>query len=402
MYDFFIGRQPVYDDKLDVFAYELLFRSNEAEQARTSSPKAATSQVILNTMMEMGWERMVGNRFAFIKVTRDFILSDLIMLLDKGRMVLEISENTPPDDEVVAALGTLATEGYSIALDNFIYDDAKLPFLHVAGFVKLNVLSLGADALRKQVELLRQHNVKLVAGKVETETDFKLCDELGIDYFQGNFLTKPNIVKDKRLPANRISVLQLLEKLQNPKVQLRDIGNLVREDLYLSYRLLRYINSSYFGFTRKVESIQHAMIMVGLERIRVWVSLIALSKLDDKPNALLITALSRAKMCELMAVSSNKDNIESYFTVGLFSVLDAIMERPMSVLLDVLPLSQEVNKALMNREGDMGTALQCVIDYEQGKWDAIKFDELDNRAIVGSYVHSLDWASELGADLLGS
>jgi EAL and modified HD-GYP domain-containing signal transduction protein len=402
MYDFFIGRQVIYDDKLAVFGYTLLLHSNDTDQIHRQESQSTASQIMLHTMLEMGWENMVGNRRAFIKVSRDFILSDLIMFLDKERMVLEISENTPPDDEVVAALGVLATEGYSIALSNFLYDEAKRPFLDVAEFVKLDVSSLGADALRGQIELLRKHNVKLVANMVETQRDFKLCDELGMDYFQGSFLTRPNIIKDKRLPANRICVLQLLEKLQNPKVQLRDIGSLVREDLYLSYRLLRYINSSYFGFPRKVESIQHAMIMVGLERIRVWVSLIALSKLDDKPNALLVTALSRAKMCELLAVSSNMDNIESYFTVGLFSVLDAIMERPMSDLLDTLPLSQDVNRALLNREGVMGMALQCVLDYEQGKWNAIKFDDLDNTTIVGSYVHSLDWASELGADLLGS
>lgn len=402
MYDFFIGRQVIYDDKLAVFGYTLLLHSNDTDQIHRQESQSTASQIMLNTMLEMGWENMVGNRRAFIKVSRDFILSDLIMFLDKERMVLEISENTPPDDEVVAALGVLATEGYSIALSNFLYDEAKRPFLDIADFVKLDVSSLGVDVLREQIELLRKYNVQLIANMVETQRDFKLCDELGMDYFQGNFLTRPNIIKDKRLPANRISVLQLLEKLQNPKVQLRDIGSLVREDLYLSYRLLRYINSSYFGFPRKVESIQHAMIMVGLERIRVWVSLIALSKLDDKPNALLVTALSRAKMCELLAVSSNKDNIESYFTVGLFSVLDAIMERPMSDLLDTLPLSQDVNRALLNREGVMGMALQCVLDYEQGKWNTIKFDDLDNRKIVGSYVHSLDWASELGADLLGS
>lgn len=399
MYDFFLGRQPIYNRSLSVIGYELLFRSSDQNVAAIPDSEVATSQVVLNAVLEMGLDRLVGPQRAFINVSREFVLHDYVLTLDKERVVLELVENQRIDDDLLARLRFLAHEGYWIALDNYVLLNSTRGLVDVARFIKLNVRGLSSEELRTQFDLLRGHQDKLIAERVQLPEEFELCDRLGFEYFQGFFLTQPSVVRGKRLPANRLAIVQLLAAIQHPETNEKRIEEIISKDLFLSYRLLRYINSAHFNLPNKIDSIHRALITIGIGKIKTWASLIALSKLDDKPHDLVITALARARMCEQLAQSVKREHPQSYFIVGLFSVLDAVMDQPMEAVLEALPLTDDIRVALTKRIGDMGDALRCVLAYERGHWLQVKFGNLDSSRIIESYLDAIDWAGDLGTEM---
>jgi len=400
MPDIFVGRQPIYTRELDVYAYELLFRSGESNRADITNGDRATSQVILNAFMEIGLDTVVGQKLAFINLTRDFILQDYSRVFPADRVVMEVLEDIPVDAELIAAVRRLSTQGYTIALDDFIYHDDLQPLVEIADIIKVDVLALDRMAVQEHAALLRQYNVKLLAEKVETQDDFKYCRDLGFDYFQGYFFCRPEIIKGQRVPANRLVTLQTLAKLQNPDVDFRELEEIISRDVSLSYKLLRVINSAFYALPRRVDSLRRALAMLGTRMITTWVSLIILSGIDDKPHELMVTAMVRAKMCEMLAQALAQAGKEAFFTVGLFSALDALMDSPMQEVLQSLPLSDDVKAALLSYEGLLGTALRCVLSYERGEWHEVHCASLDRAAITDAYLQAIAWAAETSSQLM--
>jgi EAL and modified HD-GYP domain-containing signal transduction protein len=401
MLDVFVGRQPIYDRQLDVFAYELLFRSGEVNQAGVLDGDQATSQVILNTFMEIGLETIVGTKQAFINLTRDFILRDYSDVFPAGRVVMEVLEDVAVDAQLIEAVRGLSTQGYTIALDDFIYHESLHELVAVADIIKVDIMALDRAALQEHVTLLRDYDVKLLAEKVETQDDFKYCKDLGFDFFQGYFFCKPEIIKGQRVPANRLVILQLLAKLQDPEADFQELESIIGRDVSLSYKLLRVINSAFYSLPRKIESLRQALLMLGTKFIASWVSIFILAGIDDKPHELMITAIVRAKMCELLALALRQRNKEAFFTVGLFSALDALMDSPMQEVLASLPLSDEITAALLAHEGLLGDALRCVLAYERGEWDQVTCLDLDRVAITDAYLGAITWAAEADDQLGG-
>lgn len=398
MNNVFIARQPIYNKKLEVIGYELLFRDSDGE-ADIVDKELATAQVVLNVLLEIGLEQIVGERIAFINVARDFIMSDLLYSLDKEKIVLELSEDVEADSEVIEALKKLVNNGYKIALDNFVYDYSKDDLVALADYIKLDVSMFTGEELKSQVNLLRNGKAKIIASKIETQKNFDICSEIQIGCFQGYYLARPNVIKGTRLSAIRYSVLQLHEKFQDANASLTEIEELLSKDMYLTYRIFNFIYNGDFG-QKKVASLGAAIELVGLQEIKLWIELLLRSKLDDKPNELLVSALTRAKMCELLALSLGKSDARCYFIVGLFSQIDMILEKDMSELLKSLPLTEQMNEALLFRKGSMAEAVNCVIAYEKGDWDAAIFEDSENSMIIGSYLKSIEWASDLGTELI--
>jgi len=401
MNNVFIARQPVYNKKLEVIGYELLFRNNLDEQVEIVDKEIATAQVILNILLEVGLEKIVGQRIAFINVARDFITSDLVYSLDKEKIVLEISEDIEADPEVIAALQKISKKGYKINLDNFVYDYKKDELIKLANYIKLDVSMFTREELKSQANLLRNGNAQLIASKIETQNNFDVCNEIKMDYYQGYYLAQPNIIKGTRLSAIRYSVLKLHRKFQDPQASLVEIEELLSKDVYLTYRIFNNINNSKLG-QQKVATLSEAVELVGLDEIKTWVELLLRSKLDDSPNELLVSVLTRAKMCELLALSLNKSDAGSYFIVGLFSNVDVILDKNMSELLKSLPLTEQMNEALLYGKGSMADALKCVFAYEKGDWEAVTFEGAEKSMIIDSYLKSVDWASDLGTELIAS
>ncbi|GIX48625.1 MAG: histidine kinase [Candidatus Tectimicrobiota bacterium] len=393
MQDVFVGRQPIYDRQLDVFAYELLFRSGEANQARFVDGDLATSQVILNTFLEIGLDTIVGQKRAFINLTRGFLLQDCSHVFPAKRVVLEVLEDVHVDAELLAAVRRLAAAGYTIALDDFVYHERLRPLVELADIVKVDVLALDRETLREHVARLRPYGVRLLAEKVETQDDFAYCKDLGFDYFQGYFFCKPDVVRGQRRPANRLTLLQLLARLQDPEMEFGELEALVSRDVVLSYKLLRVVNAAFYG-TRKVDSLHQALLLLGTRVIASWASMILLAGIDDKPHELMLTALVRAKMCELLALATAQANPATSFTVGLFSALDALLDAPMADILRSLPLTEEVARALLAHEGLLGQTLRCVLGYERGAWDDMPTLGLPPHRVRDAYLQALHWATE--------
>ena len=392
--DVMVGRQAIFGSRMELFAYELLYRNSLENEASFVNGNAVTARVLLNTFLEIGLDQVVGSHSAFLNVTRQFILDHYCHELPKDRVVIEILEDIEAEPEIVKILSDLSGKGYKIALDDFVFRDSLRPFLELADFIKIDVQAKGHQSLEQQVEQLRQYPVKLLAEKVETWDDFSLCKQLGFEYFQGYFFCRPTIVQGKGIPANQFAILSLLSKLQNPLMEMAELEELIKQDLSLSFKILRYVNSAYFGLPRKVSSIGHAAIMVGTHRLKMWATLIALGSMADKPSELLVSALVRAKMCERLAQIMMEPAPDVFFTVGLFSVLEALFDSPMTELVEILGLSPEANGALINREGKMGQTLACVIAYNQGEWELAQLTNLSSRDMRDAYLEAIAWTGE--------
>ena len=390
-----VGRQPIYGADVDVFAYELLYRGGELNQANFLDGDSATADVMLNTMLEIGVEQIVGNRLAFINMTTNLILDRLCETLPKDQVVLEVLENVEPTEEIIDALTDLSQQGYTIALDDFIYHESLQPLVAIANIVKVDIMALSHEEIEEHILWLRQYPLKLLAEKVETHEDFEFCRAMGFDYFQGYFFCKPNIIAGTRVPANRIAILMLLSKLQEQDIEISKIEKEIKTDVSLSYKLLRYVNSAYCGLPRTVDSIGQAACMVGIDKLRMWVTLMSLASMEEKPFELLVTATVRAHMCEQLGRILQCEPIEQCFTVGLFSVLDGFFDCELPEILKSLPLSTEVRNALLDRTGVLGEVLDCVMAFEQGDWKPMESSEIDLAVIQHSYLEAIQWSSQI-------
>ena len=397
MNNIFIGRQAIYDKQLNVAAYELLSRRNSEHNfalVGEHNANQATTHVILNALTEIGLQQLVGELPAFINFTYDFLTDEHKIPDLHNQIVLEILEDVAVTDELIKAVKKLSASGYMIALDDFIFDEKMLPLVEIADIIKIDLIPLDEQGIREHVEKLKPFNVKLLAEKVETQEEYELCKELGFDYFQGYFFCKPNIVESQRAPANRITIINLLAKLQDSEVHIEALEELISQDLALSYRLLKYINSAAFSLRREVESIHHAIVMLGLNTIRSLANLMLMSNIDDKPHDLLVIAIVRARMCEELSLHINKEMKATYFTVGLFSVIDALMDRPMEDIISQLPLSKEIQDALLKQKGVIGEALQCCIAFERADWENVQFQNLKEKDIQAAYFRAVIWSND--------
>ncbi len=401
MKEIYFARQPIYDRKLQIAGYELFYRHAEGDTtAQFLDAEVATSQVVLNTVTEVGLERVVGKHKAFINIARDFVLDGHLTNFVLPQLVFEIAGDIMVDEPLVQALRDLRQQGYRFVLDDYEDNEANWALLEVADYVKVDLLTTPEDEVRRLVPLLRRHRIALMAERIETQAIQELCQSLGFDYFQGYHFSQPKLLKFHSVPTNQLTVLQLLSKLYNPNVEIKNIEMLISQDVALTYKLLRYINSAYFNMPRRVQSIQRAVVLLGIKNIRSWATLISLSNVDDHRSDLITVALERAKMCELLAEATGFKQKETGFTIGLLSVLDAMTQAPMEAILAALPLDEEVNQALLKHEGPLGRILACTLAYERCDWEALDTLGLDPSQINDAYLTALAEAYRASYELL--
>ncbi len=393
MSDYYIGRQAIFNRKKKVVAYELLFRSDETTNvANVFDAELATSQVILNSYLEKGLEKLVGHNQAYINLTKHFIHNKNLLPPPDNQLVLEILEDLEVTDELIEAITDLKKDGYKIALDDFHYDESLLPLIELADIIKVDILNLNNAEIEYQFNKLRGFDKILLAEKVETYEELELCIELGFDLFQGFFLSKPRIIKGKRLPSNHVAILHLLSQLLQPDITVDDLGKMISHDVSLSHKLLKYINSAAHYKKIEVNSIRDAVMLCGVQTLKNWAMLIALASADDKPNEVIEFSLIRAKMCDIMAQNTNATDSDTCFTIGLLSMIDAIMDQPLEDIIKDLPLSREVKTALLNFKGSKGSMLKCTVAYEHGDWDNAKYSELSAEQLAEIYIQAVAWA----------
>ncbi|MGD8842028.1 MAG: HDOD domain-containing protein [Gammaproteobacteria bacterium] len=397
--DIYIGRQPIYDRKMQVYGYELLFRGASDNRARFTDGDQATTDVIVNTFLEIGLDNIVGDHLAFINLTRAYFVGERTISLPRHRVVLELLEDIDADDEVIEGVKRLVEQDYTIALDDFIYHESLQPLVSLADMVKIDIMALDRAAVREHVRQLRRHPLRLLAEKVETQEDLDFCMELGFDYFQGYFFAQPKIIQGRRPPGNRLTVLKLLGSLQNPDLTPEQLENLIGRDPALNQSVLRHVNSTTLAVPHRIESIRQAVAVVGSRDVKAWAILAAMSQVDNKPTELVVTAMVRAKMAEGLATAMGAGQTDAFFTVGLFSALDALLDNSMEEILTQLPLAEPVAAALLHRRGLHGEILDCVLAYERGRWQDLDCKHLDRRKIRDCYLDAVRWAKDTGEQL---
>lgn len=400
MQEFLIGRQQILDRDQNVFAYELLFRDSDGRAPQQTEATEASNQVIVNSILEAGLDHVVGPHRAFINFTRDNLLSGTALLLPKDKVVIEVLETVAIDDALVESVHKLAREGYLIALDDFVFSEAWLPLIRAANIIKLDVQSESMDTCRSYITKFRKLPIKFLAEKVETQEQFMDCHAMGCAYFQGYYFSKPKIVQGKRMGASQHALLRLLVEINRPDIDVDALAKIISTDAGLSYKLLRYINTSaLFRLPKKVESINRAVFYLGLNETRRWANLMALAGFPDTPAEIIMLALARAKMCELLAVAAKLRNGDQYFLAGMMSMLDKMMGVELAEALKDLPLSEEVLAALLRREGNLGAGLTCANQFELWQLDDAKFQNLAIGEIGQAYMSGVVWANDIIAEL---
>jgi EAL and modified HD-GYP domain-containing signal transduction protein len=359
-----VGRQPIYNLEREVMGYELLFRSASRTPADLGGTYA-TGQVIVNAFTEFGVSQLVGNRLCFLNLTRHFLIGELPLPFGPDQVVLEVLETVVVDDRVFDGVVGLARQGYRIALDDFVLGSGHDRLLKVASYVKLDILGSDPDDLRKTVEMCRPYpNVTFIAERVETDAQLAFAQTLGCELVQGYLLGRPQVLSMQALSASRLGRVQLMTALLSPTVEIDEIVSLVTRDPALSFRLLSATNAASTGLPRRVSSVHEAVMLLGTARVRQWVSLMALADASDADEALLINAVSRARMCQLIAVKRGCSG-EAAFTAGLLLGVAELLGTPVGALVERLPLAPELAAAVVDGAGELGRVLAAVWAYER-------------------------------------
>jgi len=399
MQEGFVGRQPIYSDGIKVFGYELFSKNSELNKAAFANGDTVTAEALLHEFVDVGLARVAGPHPAFVSVTRDFILNDYPWVLPKDDVVLQIKGTAGPDPRLEKALLNLYRAGYSIALEDAPDASEMRPIAEMADIIKVNVQKTNRDGLAWRKDALRSLDVKLVAEGVESYEDYQCSKSLGFDYFEGYFFCNPKGEGNNSLPTNRLSILHLLSTLQNPDVTLSELERAVGQDVAMSHRILRYLNSGMSPLPRTVDSIRHAISLVGTSLIRQWASVLWLNSIEEKPRELMVMSMIRAEACRQLGMQLRCANPDQFFTVGLFSLMDALMDRPMEVILKDLALNDTIQDVLVNRSGVMGAALNCIQAYERCDWAHTVCTGLDEKTIRDAYLSGVDWSRSIMNEL---
>lgn len=388
-----VGRQPIYDRAGDVVAYELLFR--DAVDATSASRRSAqaTSQVIVSAFTDFGLDQLVGTRACFINVTREFLVGELPIPFDSNQAVLEIVETVEVDDAVIKGVNDLIERGFTIALDDFTPGEHER-LLDVATYVKIDMMDVEPDVVYECIQLCRQHSqIQLVAERLETEDDLQRAFALGFDFFQGHVLGRPHVVSAMSLSPARLSRLQLLTALTAADVDFDDVVALIIRDPAVSYRMLQATNAAASGLSARVSSVKEAAILLGLDTVRHWVTLMLVSDLTEGTEDQLAVTMTRARICQTIAQSVGLAP-DAAFTIGLLSGIADLVGQSTAELASHLPLSSEVDLALSDGTGPLGTLLAVVRDYERGDPAGLAAMTSPNDA-VKAYLNAVQWSNNL-------
>ena len=397
-----IARQPICNKQLKVKGFELLYRMRMTADGNPvlDNPDGASIDVLLAAFNSLSIKDVVGDKLAFINFTSNVILKHIPPIPHK-QLVIELLEDQEITPALLRAIARLRQQGYKIALDDFCLTKETVSLVNYADIIKIDVLDTPPETWANYIPKLKKKGITLLAEKVETHEMFEHCCKLGFDLFQGYFFAKPKIITGRRIANNEISVLELVSKLTGNDIDIDEITNIIIRDPTLTYNLLRTINSGLFYRSKEIGSIKYAITMLGLNRLHKWISLIALTTLEQKPPVLMVFAMTRARMCELLGQKlTSRESTNDYFTLGLMSLMDAFVNLDMHELLKKISLPKAMEVALLNYDGDMGSVLHTVINYENGNWDCeqkiliVSGKRVNSDDITQAYLDSVQWAEK--------
>ncbi|WP_420591266.1 EAL and HDOD domain-containing protein [Bacterioplanoides sp.] len=396
-----LARQPILDHNLQVIGYELLCRPHPQDDAawQESQGDHATSEVMIGAYQELGFEKVTGGLPAFVNFTRNWLFNPPVV--SSNMLVAEVLEYVSADEDTILAIEQLRRMNYQIALDDFIAEPNQIRLLPYVDIVKVDILRLpDIQQLFPMIQAYQRPGLTWLAEKVETPEEYEECRKAGCTLFQGYFFAKPTTMYGKRLPDNKISVLQLLEQLNNPDAEIADISKTLQTEPQLSFRLLQLVNSAAVACAVEVTSIQQALMLVGLDKIKTWAKVLSLGQLSDKPEVLREQAVLRGFLTQELATKQTTLDSNTAFTLGLFSLLDAFLDLSMEEVCERLNLPQELSGALTHHKGKYGQVLGLVEEMERANWESASFSQLEELQleitdITSSYQNALHASRDL-------
>ncbi|WP_028467791.1 EAL and HDOD domain-containing protein [Neptunomonas japonica] len=395
-----MARQPIFSKSQDVVAFELLFRGQEAGNLEVIKDDIATFDVVMNTYANIVADGGSKRLPCYLKITDKVLLNNSLPELPPSLFSLEILGRSDITPEFIAKVKECAQKGYRIVLADYDPHDPKFDrLLNVIHVLKLDIQRLGLSELPNIIHKLRPHQLDLLADKVETKDEFRQCLEMGFSLYQGYFLSHPMPVKGKKISSNKVLLLQLLGELEQDSATGTSLEGIAINDPALTYKILKVVNSAAFHVPREINSLSHAITLLGMEQIRRWIMLFLTTAQDGKPNQLTRNMLIRGRMCELLAELMGNAHSMNYFIVGLLSQLDALFDIDMKELLNEVPLSHELKDALLHLSGPMGETLKDVEKYERGQFEQLS-GSVDRPLYEVAYRHSLKWSEQVMNALL--
>jgi len=396
--DVFVARQPIFDTAKSIFGYELLFREGLHNAFPDIDGDTATNKLLSHSFFTIGVNQLVGNKMMFINFTQNLLVNRLPTLFPKDRLMVEILEDVEPENHVIEACAGIKKAGYTLVLDDFLLKPELIPLVMLADMIKIDFRETSPRELSLMLEKLTPFPVKLLAEKIETYEEFENAKQIGFDYFQGFFFSKPEILTARDIAPQKLTMLQLAAEVNQQDMDLDRLEELISREVAVPYKLLRYMNSAYFRRAQEITSLKHALVMLGQQEIKKFISVVTTAELaSDKPAELIKASIIRARFCELIGQETSTDIPHSeLFIIGLFSLIDAILDNDMDAIMNHLPLSDSIKETLVQKKGDGLMILKLVISYESADWKG--FAEmsgklgLDAEKIPYHYLEALSWA----------
>ncbi len=395
----FIAKQPVFDINLDVWGQELLFRSGEENKYVESRDQVTMDRASMSVMENTLFNQICQQGYetkCLINFTRNLLVGEYAYMLPRDSIIIEMLEDIYPDEEVIEACRCLKDAGYSIALDDFEYNDIYEELLKYVDIIKIDFMSSDRIMRRNLVERLRPYNLILLAEKVESLVDFEEAKVLGCRYFQGYYFSKPQMVVKEELYQSKLSKLKLIHEIYSQEFEVDHIERIFKTDPVLTFRLFKYINSSFFALKNDITCLRQAIVLLGEKKLKRWITVIATAALSETtPVELVRESIMRAIFCESLASSiSNKAQTGDFFLLGLFSRIEAFFGRDKRILLNDLPISADIKGVLLDEidKGHLFNTISIAKSIERGLWDIAashaKSCGIDSDAIEATYFNS--------------
>jgi c-di-GMP-related signal transduction protein len=396
----FVARQPIFDTKMKIYGYELLFRAGLEPYFRCDDPDLATSSVVVDGFLLFGMKTLTGGRRAFVNFTRNLLINDYAKVLPPEQVVVEILESVVPDEQVVAACRDLRARGYMLALDDFAFGIKHKPLVGLVDIVKIDFRQTTISGRQDLMHTYGDRRITFLAEKVETRSQYEQARQMGCSLFQGYFFGKPEILSSREIPTDQHNYYHLLQAIQQPQPNLIELEEIIKHETSLSYKLLRYLNSAAFAFRMEIRSIRHALALLGLDEVRKWVSVAAIAGIaKGRPSELVITSMVRARFAELLAPEAGlEERAPECFLMGLLSMMDAILSRPLEDILAEVPVTADIKAALLTGSSPLHPIYEFIRAYERGDWDEIvpRADalRLTESRVTEAYLEAADWANQ--------
>jgi EAL and modified HD-GYP domain-containing signal transduction protein len=397
-----VARQPILDRAKKLFAYELLLRDSlDNIFPKNINEDVATAKIIEGLEFNLGLESLTQGSIAFINFTHDSIINGYPLLLDKEKIVVEILETAKPGKKLLAACIDLKDKGYSIALDDYEHDSNWKHFFPYVDIIKLDYSLTSEQQFQEIIAALKPFpHIKLLAEKIETYAEFQHAIIIGCEYYQGYFFSRPEMIKTVAFNPSQIAIVNLWSEINKAELDFKKITSIFEDDINLSFKLLRYVQSPIFKRDAAIQSIKQAILVLGIEELKRFISLLFTVQFSiGKPKALTVMALSRGRFCELMVNATLPINSQpSAFLIGLLSLIDAMVDGDIQELMDKLPLHQDMKDAIINRKGESANFLKLCELFEKADWENIELFcqqiNVDPEQSCGLFKDALIWAEQ--------